>query len=613
MGAVRGDRTARVIQRGFEQARMRALKSPKQRLGILLLLTIVGAGLSSAPLSGAEAGKLAGTVHDTEGNPLMGATVFVIGPLFPGAASAPQSITRLLTDASGKFILGDLSPGWYSLRVYSPTRLPAARNRIRVAAGETAEEKFVLGDVFAPLRMKTPAAKVSNWGDDWKWILRSSASTRPILRYQEEPQESAKTDPPQPLPPAQRLIGIIPVSARGESVGDSAMGSVLAYFRPLSADSDLLVSGSMSPEGLQASTVATALRRNLKGDPQEFTLTVHQLSLAEGGLPDGPELNRAQAMEVSYAHSKRIADNTLVTAGFEAEYLAGASNAVTTQPFVAMEMGLSPDSTLTLEYGGSRPAYSEDLADRVGELNAFPRITMNGFRPQMERQNHASVSYERRLTRKTRVKVVAFRDNVNNAALWGRGDAQALGRLELAGNFLPNAMVDGVTLNGGDFNSSGVRVEVIRSWGPNFQTAFAFTSGDALAVGGLDGASTSLNTDGVLRDFLRSRPTQSFAGEVTAKVPITHARVVASYEWLPRGRVTEVDPSLDPGMDVQPFLNVQIRQPLPMIEFLPAHIEAVADFHNLLAEGYVPLTSSEDRLVLTPAYRSFRGGFSVQF
>jgi hypothetical protein len=66
-------------------------------------------------------------------------------------------------------------------------------------------------------------------------------------------------------------------------------------------------------------------------------------------------------------------------------------------------------------------------------------------------------------------------------------------------------------------------------------------------------------------------------------------------------------------MDIQPFLNVQIRQPLPTIEFLPAHIEAVADFHNLLAEGYVPLTSSEDRLVLTPAYRSFRGGFSVQF
>jgi hypothetical protein len=122
----------------------------------------------------------------------------------------------------------------------------------------------------------------------------------------------------------------------------------------------------------------------------------------------------------------------------------------------------------------------------------------------------------------------------------------------------------------------------------------------------------SLNTDGVLRDYLRTRNTQSFAVGITAKVPATRTRVTASYQWLPRGRVTDVDPALG-GADIQPYLNVQIRQPLPTVEFLPAHIEAVADFHNLLAEGYVPLTASEDRLVLTPAYRSFRGGFSVQF
>ncbi len=593
---------------------MQSSRSQKQRLGMLLFGAILVAGIAAAPACGAEVGKLAGTVRDTEGNPLMGATVFVIGPLFPGATSVPQTVTRLLTDATGKFVLGDLAPGWYSLRVYSPTRLPAARNRIRVAAGETADEKFVLGDVFAPLRMKSPAAKVSGWGDDWKWILRTSATTRPILRYQEEQTESAANNPPQPLPPSQRLIGVIPVPSRGESfAGDSTMGSVIAYFRPLSSDSDLLVAGSMSADGLQASTVATALRRNLKGDPQELTLTVHQLSLGEGGAMTAQRSSRAQAMEVSYAHSKRITDAMTVTAGLETDYVASAAAAMTTQPFVTMEMNLSPESTLELKYGSIRPSVGEDLTDRVGEISAFPRITMNGFHPRLERQNHTEVSYERKFSKNTRVRVVAYRDDLKNAAVWGLGDAHALGELELAGNFLPNAAVDGVTLNAGDYTSSGFRVAVIHSWGPNLETAFAFSDGDALAVSGPNGSDANLNTDGVLRDFLRSRPTQSFAGEITAKVPISHARVIASYQWLPRGRVTEVDPALEAGMDVQPFLNVQIRQPLPAIEFLPAHIEAVADFHNLLAEGYVPLTSSEDRLVLTPAYRSFRGGFSVQF
>lgn len=591
--------------------------SQKQRLGALLCGVFLTAGLLSGPLSAAEVGKLAGTVHDTEGNPLMGATVFVIGPLFPGASSAPQTMARVITDAGGKFLLGDLVPGWYSLRVYSPTRLPAARNRIRVAAGETSEERFVLGDVFAPLRMKTPADKVSTWGDDWKWILRTSESTRPILRFQKGTQ-TAENTPPQPLPPAQRLIGVIPVSGHGEALaGDASMGSVMAYFRPLSADSDVLVAGSMTGEGVQASTLATAFRRNLKGDPQEFTLTVHQLSYAQvGPLLAGEEgkgsMNRAQAMVISYAHSKRVTDTTTVTAGFEAEYLAAATDAMTTQPFVTMETELSPESTLTLQYGCVRPPAGEGLAERIGELNAFPRITLIDFRPRLEKLNHAEVSYERKLAKKTRIKVVAYRDRVENAALWGRGDAQALGRLELAGKFLPNAVLDGVTLNAGDFGSSGMRVAVFRSWGPNLEAAVAFSSGDALAVGGRDGVA-NLNTDGVLRDYLRSRATRSFAGGMTARVPASHTRVTASYQWLPRGRVTDVDPSLETSMDVQPFLNVQIRQPLPTLEFLPARIEAVADFHNLLAEGYVPLTLSEDRLVLTPAYRSFRGGFSVQF
>jgi hypothetical protein len=66
-------------------------------------------------------------------------------------------------------------------------------------------------------------------------------------------------------------------------------------------------------------------------------------------------------------------------------------------------------------------------------------------------------------------------------------------------------------------------------------------------------------------------------------------------------------------LQLEPFLGIQIRQPLPTMAFLPAHIEALADFRNLLAQGYVPVSGAGDKLVLTPAYRSFRGGFSVEF
>src|SRR5689334_789382 len=81
---------------------------------------------------GADYGRVTGSVLDTQGNPLMGATVLIIGPVLGTASSLQPSLDRILTDAQGKFIAEHLMPGWYSLRVSSPTRLPAQRDRIHV-------------------------------------------------------------------------------------------------------------------------------------------------------------------------------------------------------------------------------------------------------------------------------------------------------------------------------------------------------------------------------------------------------------------------------------------------------------------------------------------------
>jgi hypothetical protein len=58
-------------------------------------------------------------------------------------------------------------------------------------------------------------------------------------------------------------------------------------------------------------------------------------------------------------------------------------------------------------------------------------------------------------------------------------------------------------------------------------------------------------------------------------------------------------------------LNLTLRQSLP--NFLPGHMQAVADFGNLLAQGYVPVTTREGQLFLVPSYRYFRGGLSLKF
>jgi hypothetical protein len=39
----------------------------------------------------------------------------------------------------------------------------------------------------------------------------------------------------------------------------------------------------------------------------------------------------------------------------------------------------------------------------------------------------------------------------------------------------------------------------------------------------------------------------------------------------------------------------------------------LADFGNLLAQGYMPVNGQESRIMLVPVFRSFRGGVSFQF
>jgi hypothetical protein len=57
-----------------------------------------------------------------------------------------------------------------------------------------------------------------------------------------------------------------------------------------------------------------------------------------------------------------------------------------------------------------------------------------------------------------------------------------------------------------------------------------------------------------------------------------------------------------------------IRQPVPTLGFLPAHMEALVDLRNLLAQGYVPVIGQDGQTVyLVQAARSVRAGVTISF
>ena len=103
----------------------------------------------------------------------------------------------------------------------------------------------------------------------------------------------------------------------------------------------------------------------------------------------------------------------------------------------------------------------------------------------------------------------------------------------------------------------------------------------------------------------------SVGASVTAKVPRLGTKVNAGYKWVSGVTVSRLDGFGESLYQMDPYLHVRILQTLP--KFAPGHWQAIADCDNILAQGYVSLNTQDGRTVLIPAFRTFRGGLSVQF
>jgi hypothetical protein len=425
------------------------------------------------------------------------------------------------------------------------------------------------------------------------------------------------TDNSKPiLPPSQSLIAIDPGASRRQPLSaDAGMGSVLAYSRPLSEDTDVLLAGSMNGSGIEGSSLATVLRKNVfKDDAQELALVVHNLGFSEGlptPLAAGQSgLTTAQGFVASYSRANRLSQSLTLTTAMEIDFLNAQREAMLARPQVNLEYQLNQSSLIAFLYGAPASAGDGTLLERVGDLNAFPRVTLVGHSPRLEKLDHAELSFSRKFAKSSQVEVAAYRDGFQDAAVMGLGTPAVWSALAVS--VLPNLSSDGVMLNAGQYSSAGFRVAVTQRVGNHVVAALMYATGDALTVP--PGRALDADAAKHLNSALQPARSEIVAGKISAQLPVTKTWVVASYGWIPQGSVTSVDPYGQASLEVLPYLGFQLRQPLPVISFLPAHIEAIADFRNSLGEGYVKLAQAGDEpLALTPASRSFRGGFSVQF
>ncbi len=562
-------------------------------LGILLCLAscAIPAPLAAAPNSG----KITGLVVDSAGTPQMGATVVVTADQLASNLSF-----ELLTNDRGKFSTAALPAGLYSVKVTLAGFLPAIAQDIQVNNQRTISLEIVLGSVFTSFEKlrRQPDQQVPS--DEWSWVLRASAATRPVLRWQDgevvlgvgsnhfdnsQNQDRARVE----FSSGSDHPGSI------TNVADSP-GTAFAYDYGLGDLGSLLVAGQFSYSGSSEAGgfVTQWLPSGDSGSGPVTTLLLRESRLGAAG----PSF---RGMRMSHDSSLQVGDHLSIRYG--ADFIAAGLQGTTTslRPRGEVAVRFSPTwqasmlvTTNTWQDSSGAPG---DLQSTLNQLDAFPTLLLHGGHPVLEDNLHEEIAVEHDLSKKSSITAAVFHDHSSHTAVFGRGAVSGP-------DFLPDYFSDVFAYDAGELSSIGARLVYQQKLSSNLEMTMIYAYGGVLAP-------NESPVEAALRNELATQYRVSAAARFTAKIPRTGTKIVSGYKWISGSAVSQQDSYGQSVYHLDPYLSVQIRQKLP--GFIPGHAEILADCGNLLAQGYVTLATSDGQVVLVPTYRFFRGGLSFQF
>ena len=563
-------------------------------LGVVLCLVLcaVSAPLAAAPNSG----KITGVVIDSAGTPQMGATVVVTADRLVSDISF-----QLLTNDRGRFSTATLPAGLYSVKVTLAGFLPAIAQDIQVSNQRTISLEIVLGSVFTSFEKlrRQPDQQVSS--DEWSWVLRASAATRPVLRWQDGDVvlgvRSSNFDNPQHQGDRTRVEFSSGSDHPGSitNVADSP-GTAFAYNYGLGDLGSLLMAGQFSYSGSSEAGgfVAQWLPYGESGSGPVTTLLLRESRLGAAG----PSF---RGMRMSHDSSFQVGDHVSIRYG--ADFIAAGLQGTTTslRPRAEVAFRWSPTwqasmlvTTNTWQDSTGAPG---DLQSTLNQLDAFPTLLLHGGHPVLEDNLHEEIAVEHDLSKKSSITAAVFHDHSSHTAVFGRGAVSGP-------DYLPDYFSDVFAYDAGELSSVGARLVYQQKLTGNLDMTMIYAYGGVLAP-------NESPVEAALRNELATQYRVSAAARFTAKIPHTGTKIVSGYKWINGPAVSQQDSYGQSVYHLDPYLSIQVRQKLP--GFIPGHAEVLADCGNLLAQGYVTLATSDGQVVLVPTYRFFRGGLSFQF
>jgi len=553
---------------------------------------------ASSSFGARNSGKLTGFVVDPAGNPQMGAAVWLT-PQFAGGRAI-----ELLTDENGIFASQRLRPGLYSLKVTLAGFMPSIQSDISVAANGNTSVHIQLYSLLASLDQLRRKSNKPAEPDDWKWVLRTASSSRPVLQLRDGTvvvTNRSQIENDQPRMSVELDNGSVRPGSSSALPG--YMGTSASYDQRLGSAGSLLMAGEVdyneAISGVFGGSVASMwLPSGRFGDGPETTLVVRQHHV-------GNSDRSIRMMRLEHSEQMELVDGVVLEYG--AEYLSGGlvgalSSSLRPHARVGFRLPRHWQAAFLVESDPDAYALRTQVPDQqpaIEALQTAPILVWDNGHPVLNPGWHEEFEVQHEVGSRGQVEGAIFRDDSSHEAVYGTVTNT---ETYAARGIFPGPFA----YDGGSAGFWGTRLAYREKLSDNLELAGVYTWAGALAPVDESAPIT------VLHDALGTRYRSSIAGRVAGKLPRSKTQVSASYKWIDGTVVTRQDLYSEAVMGIDPNLSLSIRQPLPSFT-MGSHWEALADFRNILSQGYVSLEGPEGRMLMMPVERSFRGGVSFQF
>jgi hypothetical protein len=567
------------------------------RLQLVFFAALIAMG--SVPVHGAPPGSVSGLVRDSGGVPQIGAVVQLLRPDLSVIAS-------VYTDGRGQFTIPSVVPGRYAVKAMGTSFLPSVRENIHIRTHTVVNLTLnTLYEVMQWLPAEPRAGDAQR--DDWAWTLRSAAN-RPLLRWLEDGPLVVVSDGSRGAP---RLKARLMATGQEGTFGESGERFSATVEETPSDSRELLARVDFDPESDAGMESMLGFRQDLgfAGSVQSVGAVAIHPEIESAGNQGATGATGVEEAAVRSWENLHLGDeleaevgSTQVVARF-AQHSAGTAAAALPFATVAWREGSS-----TVHYRMATLIPGAQASDDTHAQAWLPQLVARNGELVIEHGLHQEIGWERR-SDTSGVAVMVYADRVDNPVIEAMGHFAA--GAPVAGAMLFDPISGLMRAAGPDFSTAGILASAQRSLPGDNLIRVSYTNGGALA---LPAAPSTPVVAGLTQVLATARPRRAAMYSVSLSGTLegtgTHWR--ATYSWQPEDTVTGVAPYA--ANNIEPYLNLHIRQPLHRRGDSVGGFEALLDVRNLLAEGYRPyLLNNGSVLIFAQDQRGIQGGLEFTF